>query len=79
MAVTLNIKRNYFKLKLFRNKTEIYCCSEGFELPADEVLARRKVCSVRFILKHFCVEDAISVNNSDTTWFRLSPFIQAFS
>uniref|UniRef100_A0A158Q8H1 TPR_REGION domain-containing protein n=1 Tax=Elaeophora elaphi TaxID=1147741 RepID=A0A158Q8H1_9BILA len=52
---------------------------DGFELPEDEVLARRKIYSVQFVLKHLCVENVITVRNPDTYWFRLSPVIQAFS
>lgn len=52
---------------------------DGFALPEGKVLARRKTYSVQFVLKHLCVEDVVVVSDPDTTWFRLSPIIQAFS
>ncbi|KAL3997386.1 TPR repeat family protein [Acanthocheilonema viteae] len=51
---------------------------DGFELPKDEVLVRRKIHLLQFILKHFCIEDVVAVSDSDTAWFRLSPVIRAF-
>ncbi|MCP9259958.1 Tetratricopeptide repeat protein 14-like protein [Dirofilaria immitis] len=52
---------------------------DGFELPEHEVSVRRKIYSVRFVLKHLCVEDLVVASDPDTTWFRLSPVIRTFA
>uniref|UniRef100_A0A915PGB0 Uncharacterized protein n=1 Tax=Setaria digitata TaxID=48799 RepID=A0A915PGB0_9BILA len=58
---------------------ELVETDDGFELPEDEVLGRRKIYSMQFVLKHLCVEDVVVVSNPDTSWFRLSPVIRAFT
>ncbi|CAG9537004.1 unnamed protein product [Cercopithifilaria johnstoni] len=85
LSTTRNITRNTRVCILVRGTSalkfpeELVQNDDGFELPEDEVLARRKIYSVRFVLKHLCVQDVVAVNKSDTAWFRLSPIIQAFS
>ncbi|VDK85739.1 unnamed protein product [Litomosoides sigmodontis] len=85
LSATRSITRNTRVSILLRGTSalkfpeELVENDDGFELPKDEALSRRKIYSVRFVLKHLCVENIIAIGNCDTTWFRLSPVIQAFS
>ncbi|VDN05025.1 unnamed protein product [Thelazia callipaeda] len=94
LSSSLVLSPNLYSLRNITRNTRVYVLVCGiddlkfpealvendasFELPEEEILARRNINSVRFILKHPCVETIITVCNPGTTWFRLSPFIKAF-
>ncbi|VDK61285.1 unnamed protein product [Gongylonema pulchrum] len=52
---------------------------EGFELPDEKIIEKRKIFTMQLRLRHFCVENVVVARDPGRTWFRLSSFVRAFT